>query len=84
MLFPPGDIASRERRSRWRETEFMYHEICAVLLPPVSLTRTLSQWNDIVRLLSESKRSRPRQLISTMINIDYEGSHDTVPNSACL
>jgi len=64
MLFPPGDIFSKERRSRWRETEFMYHEICAVLLPPVSLTGTLVHWNDIARLLSDSKRNRVRQTTS--------------------
>ena len=44
----------------------MYREICAVLLPPVSLTRTLTHWNDIARLLSDSKRQRIRQTISRL------------------
>jgi hypothetical protein len=61
MLFPPGDTQSKEKRSRWREIEFMCHEICAALLPPVNLTRTLSSWNEIARLLSDSKRNRIRQ-----------------------
>jgi hypothetical protein len=54
--FPPGDTCSKEGRSRWREIEFMDREICAVLRPPVSLTRTLAHWNDMAGLLPDSKR----------------------------
>lgn len=63
MLFPPGDTRLKKRRSRWREIEFMYHEICGALLPSADLTRTLLQWSEIARLLSESKRERIRQSI---------------------
>jgi hypothetical protein len=61
MLFPPGATCLKERRSRWRETEFMYHEICGAVIPPANLTRTLLQWSEIARLLSASKRERIRQ-----------------------
>lgn len=61
--FSPGDTRLTKRRSRWREIEFMYHEICAALLPPLSLTRTLVHWNEIARLLSDSKRNRVRKPI---------------------
>jgi hypothetical protein len=59
--FSPGDTSLKERRSRWREIELMYHEICMVLLPPVDLARTVAEWAQIVRLLSDSKRRRIRQ-----------------------
>jgi hypothetical protein len=73
MLFPPGDTRFQERRSRWREIEFMYHEICAVLLPPVNLTRTLVHWNEIAQLLSDSKRNRVRQpLLTTLLGTARE------------
>jgi hypothetical protein len=65
MLFLPGDTRLKKRRSHWREIELMYHEICAALLPPVNLTRTLVHWNEIARLLSDSKRNRVRQKLPT-------------------
>jgi hypothetical protein len=64
MLFPPGDIASKERRSRWREIEFMTHEICSAILPRVNLTTTLLHWSEIAQQVSDSKRSRIRQMAS--------------------
>jgi hypothetical protein len=65
MLFPAGDTSSKERGSRWSEIEFMYHEICAVLLSPFDLVLALMQWNEITGRLSDSKRGLVRQLLSS-------------------
>ena len=62
MFFPPGDIALKARRSRWREIEFMAHEICAAVLPRADLSSTLLRWSDIALQLSDSKRNRIRQM----------------------
>ena len=48
------------RRSRWREIEFMYHEICMAILPPHSLAETLRDWDEIAEQLAEPNRKRPR------------------------
>jgi hypothetical protein len=45
----------------------MYHELCAVLLPPIDLMGTFRQWGDVVALLCESKRNRPRQMAKTTL-----------------
>jgi hypothetical protein len=66
MLFPPGDTALKGRRSRWREIEFMTHEICSILLPHVNLTKTLQSWGQITSGLLDSKRSRHRQSLSPL------------------
>lgn len=42
----------------------MYHEICTAVQPSASLSRTLEQWNDIARMLADSKRTRVRQKLS--------------------
>lgn len=62
MLFPPGDTALKARRSRWRETEFMTHEICTILLSRVNLGKTLQNWGQIASGLSDSKRMRRRAM----------------------
>lgn len=51
------------RRSRWREMEYMFREVCAAILPANGLARTLSNWPKIAKRLAESKRSRKRSSI---------------------
>lgn len=63
MLFPPGDTSFAKRRSRWREVEFMVHQICTILLPRVNFVNTLERWKEIARGLADSKRHRVRQSI---------------------
>jgi len=48
------------RRSRWREIEFMYHELCMAILPPHSLNDTFRDWDEISERLAEPSRKRPR------------------------
>ena len=51
------------RRSRWREMEYMFREVCAAILPANGLVNTLSNWPKIAKRLAESKRKRKRFLI---------------------
>ena len=60
MRFPPGDTDWTVRRSRWRETEFMYHEVCKAILPPHRLVETLRDWSEISERLAEPSRRRIR------------------------
>jgi hypothetical protein len=60
----PGDASFEDRRSRWREVEFMAHEICSAVLPTGNLEHRLVEWAGITNRLAESKRSRSRQLFS--------------------
>jgi hypothetical protein len=48
------------RRSRTREIEFMFHQVCATILPPASLAETLGDWDEIAEGLAECPRKRPR------------------------
>jgi hypothetical protein len=60
MHFPPGDTDWTVRRSRWREIEFMYHEVCKAILPSHSLVETLRDWDEISERLAEPSRKRIR------------------------
>ena len=64
MHFPPGDTDWTVRRSRWREIEFMFHEIQAVILPSPSLAQTLRDWSEIAEGLAEPPRKRVRYAYS--------------------
>ena len=57
---PWGYRLDRVRRSRWRELEFMYHEICLAILPTHSLAETLRDWDEIAEQLAEPRRKRSR------------------------
>ena len=48
------------RRSRWKEVEFMYHEICMAILPQHSLAATFRDWEEIAEQLAEPNRKRTR------------------------
>jgi hypothetical protein len=52
------------RRSRGRETEFMFREICMAILPLHSLASTFCDWEDIVERLAEPPRKRSRYSFS--------------------
>ena len=52
-----------DRRSRWRESEYMLREIHAAILPKEGLTYTLGHWQEIARQLAESKRKRKRHVL---------------------
>lgn len=58
--FSPGDTDWTVRRSRWREIEFMYHEVCMAILPPHTLAKTFCDWDEIAEQLAEPNRKRPR------------------------
>ena len=57
----PGDTNWEERRSRWRETEYMLREVRAAILPTEGVGSTLERWPEIARGLAESQRQRGRQ-----------------------
>jgi hypothetical protein len=40
--------------------EFLYHELCAAILPPHSLAEVLGEWEESVEQLAEPARKRPR------------------------
>ena len=46
--FPPGDTDWTVKRSRWREIEFIFHEVSMDILPPHSLAETLGDWVKLV------------------------------------
>ena len=48
------------RRSRWREIEFIYHEICMAILPSHGLAEILRDWHEIAEQLAEPSRKRTR------------------------
>ena len=48
------------RRRRWRETEFMLHEVCLAIAPPHNLSTTLREWEQIIPKLAEPARIRRR------------------------
>jgi hypothetical protein len=52
------------RRSRTREIEFMFRQVCLVILPPVSLAQTLGEWDEIAEGLAEPPRRRLRYAYS--------------------
>ncbi len=52
-----------DRRSRWRESEYMLREIHAAILPTEGLANTLGHWQEIARQLAESKRKRKRHVL---------------------
>lgn len=49
------------RRCRWREVEFVFHELREAILPTVGLKAMLKTWPEITRGLAEPKRKRERQ-----------------------
>lgn len=50
----------KDRRSRWRETLFLFHELVAALLPTLGLAKTLERWPEIVSVLADPPRRRRR------------------------
>jgi hypothetical protein len=58
-----GAGKDNDRRSRWRETLFMFRQLCVAVCPFVSLAQCLRQWADISAALAESKRERTRQTL---------------------
>jgi len=38
----------------------MFHQVCAVTLPPIRLAETFRDWKEIVNGLAEPPRKRPR------------------------
>ena len=61
--FPPGDTTWRRRRphSPWREFRFVLNQVRRAIEPPLGLTRTINEWNDISKALSEPPRRRRLQ-----------------------
>ena len=61
--FPPGDTTWRRRRphSPWREFRFVLNQVRRAIEPPLGLTRTIDEWNDISKALSEPPRRRRLQ-----------------------
>lgn len=62
MLFPPGAMNSKLRRSRWRETAFLLRELRHAILPPHHLTNIFRDWKTIVAQLAEPRRRRRRYI----------------------
>lgn len=58
--FPPGDTSWENRRSHWREVEYMFREVCAAILPSGGLQKSLAVWAQIAQELAECKRKRKR------------------------
>jgi hypothetical protein len=52
------------RRSRWRETRFLYRELITAISPRCGLAAALDRWSDITRGLAETPRKRKRQALS--------------------
>ncbi len=61
--FPPGDTTWRRRRphSPWREFRFVLNQIRRAIEPAFGLARTIDEWNDIAKALSEPPRRRRPQ-----------------------
>lgn len=57
-LFPPGDTALTDRRSRWREQSLIYQELTTILNSPIGLRRLSKQWPIIRRRLANEPRKR--------------------------
>jgi hypothetical protein len=49
-------------RSRWRETAFALRQLGRAICPDLSLGKTIREWGAISAALSESPRSRTRQI----------------------
>ncbi len=64
LVFPPGDTAWKKTRpqSAWREFGFVHSQIKRAIEPHLSLDEMIARWNEISKLLSESKRRRNYQL----------------------
>jgi hypothetical protein len=62
--FSPGATLWQQRRSRWREVEFIYRQLRAGLLLPHSLATVLRRWHSISRLLADTLRKRKRHSTS--------------------
>ena len=64
--FPPGDTTWRRRRphSPWREFRFVHNQIRRAIEPAFGLARTIDEWNDIAKALSEPPRRRRPQWAS--------------------
>ncbi len=43
--------------------DYMFRELCAVILPTTGLAKTLGNWSIIAKALAESKRKRKRQFL---------------------
>jgi hypothetical protein len=52
----------RQNRCRWREFEFIVHQIRKAVDPTLSLKQTLAHWPQISRRLAEAPRTRRDQL----------------------
>lgn len=61
--FPPGDTTWRRHRthSPWREFRFALNQVRRAIEPAFSLARTIDEWNDISKALSEPPRQRTLQ-----------------------
>ena len=54
----------RHQPSRWRETEYLLHEILSAVNPNLPLAHTLLHWNQIAQRLASAPRNRPLQALS--------------------
>lgn len=57
----PWGLCRQIRCSRWRESQYLLHELSQVLLPSPGLIQTLRHWEHIARRLAEPHRNRARQ-----------------------
>ena len=64
LVFPPGDTSWKKARqqSAWREFAFVHNQIKLAIEPRLTINEILERWNEISKLLSESKRKRNYQL----------------------
>ncbi|MCP4933652.1 MAG: hypothetical protein GY927_05465, partial [bacterium] len=58
-LFPPG---ATRCRSRWREFEFIGHQIEQAIVPVLPLKFVLEHWPEIAASLGERSRKRTPQI----------------------
>jgi len=59
----------RQNRSRWREFEFIVHQIRKAVDPRLSLKQTLAHWPQISRRLAEPPRQRRDQSTLYQMNL---------------
>ena len=71
-LFPPGDtnLASNRHRSAWREFSFVFEQVKRAIVPDLSLNSLISNWSEIIKLLSEGPRKRNIQLNKCLMNVE--------------
>ena len=64
LVFPPGDTSWKKTRpqSAWREFGFVYSQVKRAIEPHLTMEEMIARWNEISKLLSESKRARNNQL----------------------